>query len=708
VAGAPPTIAADISGDVAGQVAVGSHIVQVSAAHGAIVNVAAAASVTARPAPVTIRPRDFAGLLGRASELERTLAALGDGMTVDLHGPAGIGKTSLLRHLCHRGADGFEHGVVFVRAAGEPLEDVAQFLFDAFYASDPAVKPTPAELRHRLADRHALVVVDDLGGTRDELEELLGCAPACTFLLGSVERLLWGEGVAQELGGLDDDAALALFERELGRELAGDERTRAAEQCRALGGRPLAVLQAAALARDGAATAPAAGDTAVEATLRERLGGSARRVLALLELLAPAAVDADDIKAITQLADAGEALEHLVKAGAAQAHSSRWSATLAPREASERSAADAPSGSGAPDDLPLDAADDLLLARAARRFAEGGERRPPEDMPAVLAVLDAAAREQRWADVMRVARGADALLTLGRRWGAWQVAAQHAHEAALASGDRHAEAWALHQLGTRAGCLGDVKAARPQLKRALALRRALGDEAGAAVTAHNLKVLRPRGLSPLKLLAIGVTVAVLGAGAAAVLGAGGGASPARVAHTTTSTRSTHPPPVVSTATHPTTPTSPPTTSTETRAHRSHQGGTTRRKPPPPPPPPLTVDPTSLTFPAIPVGATETSGTVPEPDSGLPTPPPNVTVANDTAAAITLGTPVTGQPFAISRTDCGTAPLASGARCTVEVSFSPASAGTAQGTLTLPGSSTTVPLTGTGTPSRKTKRGTTTG
>jgi len=50
------------------------------------------------------------------------------------------------------------------------------------------------------------------------------------------------------------------------------------------------------------------------------------------------------------------------------------------------------------------------------------------------------------------------------------------------------EAWALHQLGTRAAGLGFDEQARGLLMEALKIRRAIGDRAGLAVTQHNLLV----------------------------------------------------------------------------------------------------------------------------------------------------------------------------------------------------------------------------
>jgi hypothetical protein len=102
----------------------------------------------------------------------------------------------------------------------------------------------------------------------------------------------------------------------------------------------------------------------------------------------------------------------------------------------------------------------------------------------------------------------------------WQLAS------ARAQGDRAAEAWALHQLGTRALCLNDMPTARSSLGRALEIREELGDEAGSAVTRHNLelsmaapvvqtRVSEERGRWPAGKLLAGLA-ALLGAGALAL------------------------------------------------------------------------------------------------------------------------------------------------------------------------------------------------
>ena len=55
--------------------------------------------------------------------------------------------------------------------------------------------------------------------------------------------------------------------------------------------------------------------------------------------------------------------------------------------------------------------------------------------------------------------------------------------------DTAATAWGLHQLGSRALCLGDGLAARACLVQARDLRWRMGDRAGAAVTQRNLDLV---------------------------------------------------------------------------------------------------------------------------------------------------------------------------------------------------------------------------
>ena len=90
---------------------------------------------------------------------------------------------------------------------------------------------------------------------------------------------------------------------------------------------------------------------------------------------------------------------------------------------------------------------------------------------------------------MRLGRALAGALALGGRWSAWAQVLQWVLQAAEALGDRDVKAWALHQLGTRALCLGDGDSARTSLIQALRLRQTLGDRAGAHTTRNNLELV---------------------------------------------------------------------------------------------------------------------------------------------------------------------------------------------------------------------------
>ncbi|MGI9022039.1 MAG: choice-of-anchor D domain-containing protein, partial [Acidimicrobiales bacterium] len=112
-----------------------------------------------------------------------------------------------------------------------------------------------------------------------------------------------------------------------------------------------------------------------------------------------------------------------------------------------------------------------------------------EEAAAILQAVGHARELGDWKTGLRLGRAAERALTVSRRWGAWEIVLRHQLEAARALGDRRAEAWAHHQLGTRALCLDDPSGARANLARALAIRDALGDHDGSAASRHNLEHL---------------------------------------------------------------------------------------------------------------------------------------------------------------------------------------------------------------------------
>src|SRR5450755_423639 len=339
--GSAPHIDADLAGAVIqGQAAVGEHIVQIHAEHGAIVNFQAPQErpvARARATPVRRLPRAFDGLLGREELVAAAVSALRSGVPVGLVGRLGIGKSAILRHLSHR-LDGLEpDGIVYTAWRRQPADDLLQFLFESFYESETVIVATAAELSHYLHERRAVIVVDDAELDRDELGRVMNIAAACTFLTASMERHLWGEGQSVTLAGLDDGAALALLERELGRELMPTERPAALRCCQALGCSPLRIVQTAGLLRAGMSLRDLPGEgatAAAEGTLTRMLASSLSvddgSLLALVAALGGVPVPAEVVAAVSGVADTPERLRALEVRGLVQAHSPSYTVTEAP------------------------------------------------------------------------------------------------------------------------------------------------------------------------------------------------------------------------------------------------------------------------------------------------------------------------------------------------------------------------------------------
>ena len=171
-------------------------------------------------------------------------------------------------------------------------------------------------------------------------------------------------------------------------------------------------------------------------------------------------------------------------------------------------------------------------ARPARLLSEA---------PALLELIGRAESQGRHADVIALGRASDAAFAHGRRWGTWSAVLDAVLSAAERSGDDGSRAWALHQLGTRAYCLGEVPAAVATLQEALQLRERIGERAAAEVTRYNLEFIASPppagdgggggggggGSGPATRIALVVALvaALAVAGAAVAVGLGGGEDP---------------------------------------------------------------------------------------------------------------------------------------------------------------------------------------
>ncbi|MFP5317519.1 MAG: choice-of-anchor D domain-containing protein [Acidimicrobiia bacterium] len=485
------SVEARISGHVSGQIAVGNHIVQNNVDHGGIVYIAAPGETPAprlRPLPISLPGRKPAEPLGRDNELRLGLDAIGAASSLEFVGPPGIGKTTLLKFLAYRApSDAAPHGVVYHRSHAEPAEDTLQHLFEAFYETGVPFKPTRAQIQHALRDVEALIAIDDVEVGRDGVDLVRDNLPSCAFLLASRERSLWGDGRSIALRGLPPDSAVDLLELELMRPLTEMERPVASALVGAVGGQPLRIMHLASLVSDLGYDLVALAGRVTEGSaspelgqlLLEALDDDQRKVWEVLAALDGATLPADQLAAITGVADPQPALASLLALGLIQSHSPRYSVTVR-------------TGALAPHQTAQLRAWEGRTREHLIGWAEANRDRADvvlEESEAVLAALQGASRDQAWRDLLRLGRAVEGAFVLGRRWGAWREILDLELAGARRLGDRTAEAWALHQIGTRALCLGDHAVARSSLTEALQIREALGDRSGAEATRHNLDLL---------------------------------------------------------------------------------------------------------------------------------------------------------------------------------------------------------------------------
>jgi len=338
-------IEAHVQREDSGQIAVGTYVLRIDSVHGGIINVAATRQQPqpkARPVPIQRRPRPFPAILDRTEESVAAIRALESLQSVELFGEAGIGKTVLLRHLAHTiNSELFQDGIIYREIRSHSPNDLLHLLWGDFFECDVPLKPTDSQLRTNLQTKKALVILDALELSRSETERIMNVAAACTFLLGSDERHLWGSEVrATNLTGLPAEDVKTLIERELGRSLTPDEALAVEPITVAFRGNPLRILQEVAMAKsnDRSLTSVAQdlrSDGSAEkfaAHIAGSLSNPQRRILSALAIFNGAPVQAATLSELLQIDNVEAILEeleehHLVRTHASFTRTQRMGAT---------------------------------------------------------------------------------------------------------------------------------------------------------------------------------------------------------------------------------------------------------------------------------------------------------------------------------------------------------------------------------------------
>ncbi|MGF1512291.1 MAG: choice-of-anchor D domain-containing protein [Elainellaceae cyanobacterium] len=472
------------------RVKTGSHNTQWTASG---IRIDAASPGPQRWVPQSAAPPAEQPLFDRQSAVHKAVKAIKSGAPLQVYGPSGAGKTTFLRNLIHQQeVQQFGDGMVYIETYKALSIDLLQHLFEALYRSDNPVqtKPTMPEIRHALRSRNSLAVIDQIEAL-DSLDSLIDTVP---LLLAARTCHLWERGEVIPLESFSDHEALTFLELQLGRALSVDEQRSAMDLCRHLKGNPALLIQHVGLVRRGQSFAELAQqidagfspDTLVMRAASD-LSDEERRLLATLAVFGPVPIQTHHLQAIAGVDSAS--LTKLRERGLVWGSESyRLASNLL---------------------APLQQVWDLTpwYERAVHYFGSWAtsqhERIPTSGeaaTPDTLAMLELLWRllelsmdRQQWSDSLSLCHALDPLLYQYCRWGRWQQVWELGQQAAQEMGDRAAESWALHQMGSVALCLNDSFAARAYLAEAQQIRQQEGDMVGAALSQHNLIALQQEG-----------------------------------------------------------------------------------------------------------------------------------------------------------------------------------------------------------------------
>jgi hypothetical protein len=538
-----------VGGNVEGSIVVGHHNFVVNTNNGTIVYNAPAGPVIKRREVKPQPPRAPLDFFDRASELTQVEQLVRQGKPVAICGADGAGKSALLRQAANgTAAHTLPDGVILLEGLDEHGNtllpgDVIQRWFDAFYLSAPHLKVTSASAQPYLSQLRPLLLLDHVTLDADQLRPLLDLFPNSPALIARPAAL---PGLARpiKLGALPRSDAMELFSATSGLLIDDANRSTCDAICALLNDVPLAIVRAAdviremnlpldqAQARLEAAPSAAGDNIAIGLSRAVTL---IRSVLTLLEeqILEAAAnlpglsIDPQTMANIIsgqpsaqaggriQIEDEwviidgvrlkrrdgaarspspsqgegrGEgsveaAIEHLKALGLLHANSPRVRMDAGLREFWSGD------GNAIKDRLLAQ----LLIDQLNGRF--GDDTFCANELGHVLGAIDHAVQTQQWTAATALSRAIDRYVTLHGLWDAWGQIADRVLQSARAVNDRSNEAWALHQLGTRA-IASDKAQAIDLLKQALSVRQAIGETTAAAYTQHNLDVLIPPPAPP--------------------------------------------------------------------------------------------------------------------------------------------------------------------------------------------------------------------
>jgi hypothetical protein len=497
-----------VQGNVEGDIQINNKRIEVHAGHGAVVNLYDTQPRVKKRDAVPQPVRAIRGFVNRVSELKQIEGIIKSGELATLHARDGMGKSALLRQAANStAARALQDGVLFMEGIDErgqvlAFEDVIQRLFDKSFESEPQLKVNFDVAQTYLGNLKSLVILNGLDLSSATLPLAVDLFRQGSVLVECAREV--ENDLAEEirLGPLPRKEAIELLATKAG--VADDASTHQILDaiCALLADVPLAIVMAGraifennlalktarnmlVLARPQSAEEARRGIERAFTLARSTLTELERQWVAAAAVAPGISIDPTFLHEMAEdEATAKEAQRRLQAMGLLTANSPRLRIDQGVREFARLGADEGSIGEQF-----------LRYLRTMLRQRSLDWGYCADELGNILGMIEWAAGRQRWGDVIALGRDIDSYLTLHGLWEGWRRMLEQVLQSARQLGDRVNEAWALHQLGTRALGLGLSAQAIDLLRQALRLRRELGDRTGMAFTQHNLDLLIPPGSS---------------------------------------------------------------------------------------------------------------------------------------------------------------------------------------------------------------------
>lgn len=501
-----------------------------------------------RKTELPLSPRRPRGFIGRAAELAQLEHQITSREALTLYAPDGAGKSTLLKQATNgRAAQALPDGVAFLEGAdvdGTVLgpNDLIQRLFEKYFIAEPALNVNADSAQPHLSSLQSLIVIDGAQLPARLIERLPDICRNSAIVISGTQPPSGDATLPLKISALQRADALQLFALRANLALNEANQSALGAICALLADVPLAVVIGGNVVREAALTLEQIQATlaAITVTANDPLRAGIERAMQLadtiltaeeksiIELIATLPGLSHNPDRLRQLLGVDvENRERIIETDTdviigsvklkkrvsdpiglpdlSSTSSDKYGAALERLQRLSLVYTNSPRLRLAPGLRPMiqtkvtaTAWQERLLAQFlidAQQNRFKSDQFCHDELGNILGSIAWAASQGHQAAALQLSRAISPYLTHFGLWDAWGTLLDRALNLARIIHDNHAEAWALHQLGTRAALFNQTEAIA-LLKQAWEIRHKIGDKAGEAITQHNLDVLIPPPAPP--------------------------------------------------------------------------------------------------------------------------------------------------------------------------------------------------------------------